>query len=60
MIANSQKGETINKGVKGRYKILNFIQDQIQHTGSKYRNRTKDREDQAHSHRISNSRMDKA
>ena len=60
MIVNSQKGETSNKGLKGICKKFKLHRDQIQHIGSECKNETKDREDQAHLHKISNSRMDKA
>ena len=60
MIVNRQKGETRNTRVKGKYNFFELHIDQIQQIGSDCRNRTKDRDDQAHSHRISNSKMDKA
>ena len=70
MIANSQKGEIRNKGVKGRCKILVITWE----TGTSHRsdiayklrmqihviNKTMDREEQEHWHKISISKVDKA
>ena len=64
MIVNSQKGETSNKGVKGRCKkklVITWKTGTSQRSDIVYRlimqiqvrNRTKDKEDQAHWHRIS-------